>query len=375
MHKQDRDDPVTPAEVAATESSRSGSGMEVVEYLDGGVPATKTPSMAPETAAIRNARLERECARLAEALTRARQDADARDRENQDRIAVLEERIDQCEHELCERDSTIATMTFTCDGLRAQLEERAEPAPDSLLSVPTDPSRSGDVVASLKARLDERGRALKLAREELAAVNGERIQLNDALGKRGQQVAQLLAQLTRGEVSQGFGMDFRSGLRRLFQRDPVLAIRESDAQAWDSHEIDEQTIVIEAASECRQATPEAAEVDASQAAATRMRVGGIRLRRYLLPLKSDIDPVFELTGPRSYVGRGADADVCIGHTTISRLHGVLYWIGGATIVEDARSANGVFVNQQRVQQAVLKDGDVVAFGNVAFHFRVAVSDG
>jgi len=129
-----------------------------------------------------------------------------------------------------------------------------------------------------------------------------------------------------------------------------------------------------AAAEGRRNASEAAAPGTAQATAARARAGSIRLRRYLLPVKADIHPVFELTGPRSYVGRGPEADVSIGHKTISRLHGVMYWIGGATIVEDARSTNGVFVNDQRVQQAVLKDGDVVAFGNVAFHFRVAVSD-
>jgi pSer/pThr/pTyr-binding forkhead associated (FHA) protein len=87
-----------------------------------------------------------------------------------------------------------------------------------------------------------------------------------------------------------------------------------------------------------------------------------------------VDPPFELTGPRSYVGRGIEADVCLAHPTVSRLHGVLYRVGGSTIVEDARSSNGVFVNRERVQQAVLKDGDIVSFGNVAFWFRVTVSD-
>jgi pSer/pThr/pTyr-binding forkhead associated (FHA) protein len=45
-------------------------------------------------------------------------------------------------------------------------------------------------------------------------------------------------------------------------------------------------------------------------------------------------------------------------------------VGGALIVEDARSTHGVYVNGRRVQQAVLKDGDVVAFGDVAFSLRV-----
>ena len=53
---------------------------------------------------------------------------------------------------------------------------------------------------------------------------------------------------------------------------------------------------------------------------------------------------------------------------------MLFCIGGATIVEDARSTNGIFVNGRRVEQFVLKDGDVVAFGTVEFRFRVAMPE-
>jgi pSer/pThr/pTyr-binding forkhead associated (FHA) protein len=95
------------------------------------------------------------------------------------------------------------------------------------------------------------------------------------------------------------------------------------------------------------------------------------LKRFLLPTNPELGAVFELIGPRSYIGRSIAAEIRITHPTISRLHGVLYCIGGATIVEDARSTNGVYVNGRRVDQSVLKDGDVLAFGSVEFHFRVA----
>lgn len=93
-----------------------------------------------------------------------------------------------------------------------------------------------------------------------------------------------------------------------------------------------------------------------------------------MPVRTGRGEAFELTGPRSYVGRGIAADVCLDQPTVSRLHSVLYLVGGATLVEDARSANGVYVNGQRVQQAVLKDGDLLAFGNLEFRFLVAISD-
>jgi hypothetical protein len=345
---------------------------------------------APDTAASRTDRLDAECSRLVEELAGARQEADRQAREYQDRIAALLTRIDEREYELWERDSKIASLTLAYDGLRERLDGVAAPGGGVAVGAIDTHRRSADVVESLKARLEERGRALTVAREELAALHRERAKLVDALAERGQQVAQLLAQLTRAEVGRGFGMDFRSGLRRLFQRDPAVATGDNGATDGGSVTSEEPTIVLEksagsssgeaASSTGRErvgqpvAAPAPGEPGRQVAGAPTPRAAAVRLRRYLLPLKSDLDPVFELAGARSYVGRGIEADVCISHPTISRLHGVFYCIGGATMVEDARSTNGVFVNRQRVQQSVLKDGDVVAFGNVEFHFRVAIPE-
>ena len=161
---------------------------------------------------------------------------------------------------------------------------------------------------------------------------------------------------------------------------------DGDAE-WNPLAVDETTVVLASVGDdgtgCEGSAPAAlAEQHGSIAknhreVARDIRKGAnapVRLRRYLIPVDQDYDCVFELSGSRSYVGRDVEADFCIPDATISRLHGVLYYIGGATIVEDARSTNGIYVNRQRVAHAVLKDGDVVAFGNVEFNFRVAVSD-
>jgi len=100
------------------------------------------------------------------------------------------------------------------------------------------------------------------------------------------------------------------------------------------------------------------------------RCSDLQLHRHLVPQGEGRSPTWSLLGDRSYVGRGIEADIRLEHPTVSRLHCVLYCVGGALVVEDARSLHGVYVNGRRVQQAVLKDGDVVAFGDVAFSLRV-----
>ena len=333
---------------------------------------------ADDEGARRVARLEEQCSRLAHELSGVARDADRRDREYQARIAALVRRLNECESELAEREARLAAVTGAYDGLRSQVEAGDAPLSAAAAVYRRELGRHSEVVDRLKARLEERGRALAQAREQIDALHEERGRLLDALEDRGRQMGQLLAQLTRGEVRDGFGMDFHSGLQRLLERESEAATGGPRVDVAASAALSEQTIVLGplggggamplTASDGRATAGD----EARTAGAARPRPG--RLRRYLVPVSPGSGEAFELTGPRSYVGRGIAADVSLEQPTVSRLHSVLYLIGGATVVEDARSANGVYVNGQRVQQAVLKDGDVLAFGNLEFRFLVAISD-
>lgn len=329
-----------------------------------------------DAAASRIAKLEQQCSRLANELSSVASDADRRDREQQNQIEALVRRLHECESELVERDGRLASVTRAYDALRSHIENGSVPATAAAEVYRREIRRNAGVATSLRKRLQERGRALDVAGEQIAALHAERARLIDAVNERTQQVIELVAQLTRGEVRDGFGIEFHSDLGRLLDPAMLGATVEEARVGWNTPGINEQTIVLEGEAACGAVDSRGASAAPERMAPARgeTRSRSPRLRRYLLPVESDVDSAFELTGPRSYVGRGIEADVCLTHATISRLHGVLYRIGGSTIVEDARSSNGVFVNRERVQQAVLKDGDIVSFGNVAFWFRVTISD-
>ncbi|WP_349318916.1 FHA domain-containing protein [Mycolicibacterium canariasense] len=68
------------------------------------------------------------------------------------------------------------------------------------------------------------------------------------------------------------------------------------------------------------------------------------------------------------IGRATDNDIVIPDVLASRHHATLVPVGGATEIRDNRSINGTFVNGQRVDEATLRDGDVVTIGNVDLVF-------
>jgi len=82
-----------------------------------------------------------------------------------------------------------------------------------------------------------------------------------------------------------------------------------------------------------------------------------------------------LTQPVTTIGRDPVNDLVIdepfvGWPTVSRNHSRIERDGGDFVVVDLESQNGVYVNNQRTGENLLRDGDVVNFGKVQFAFRL-----
>jgi len=72
------------------------------------------------------------------------------------------------------------------------------------------------------------------------------------------------------------------------------------------------------------------------------------------------------------IGRDQKANTLpIGHASVSRQHAQILNENGAWVVEDLKSTNGVFVNNNRItQKTPLKDGDVVRIGDIPLKFML-----
>lgn len=75
-------------------------------------------------------------------------------------------------------------------------------------------------------------------------------------------------------------------------------------------------------------------------------------RRIVMPLRSG----------RSRIGRSVGAQVRFDDSSVSRRHAVITTDETGVRILDDRSLNGVHVNGQRVQSAVLHDGDCIGIG-------------
>ncbi len=70
----------------------------------------------------------------------------------------------------------------------------------------------------------------------------------------------------------------------------------------------------------------------------------------------------------SVIGRVEGNDIAIEDDSVSRRHAEIRRSGGGYLLKDLESANGTFVNGERVKEAPLVPGDVIKFGVVEFTY-------
>ena len=79
---------------------------------------------------------------------------------------------------------------------------------------------------------------------------------------------------------------------------------------------------------------------------------------------------YPITRSRTVIGRGADADITVDDTSISRKHVEVLWDGTRAQVNDLGSTNGSQLNGQPVAKAPLPTDSVITIGRTRIVFRV-----
>ena len=80
------------------------------------------------------------------------------------------------------------------------------------------------------------------------------------------------------------------------------------------------------------------------------------------------------TGQTIVVGRAVTTDLPVYDPTVSRRHAELVYTAQGLTVRDLGSSNGTFVNGIRVSEMLVKDGDMLTFGKVAFKLIEILAD-
>ncbi len=93
-----------------------------------------------------------------------------------------------------------------------------------------------------------------------------------------------------------------------------------------------------------------------------------------LPLRLLLQPgglCVELTRANTLLGRHSEADIRLALPDVSRRHCRFLFADGAWQVIDLNSLNGTYVNEVRLQEATLTDGDHIRVGSLTFRVEIA----
>jgi pSer/pThr/pTyr-binding forkhead associated (FHA) protein len=78
---------------------------------------------------------------------------------------------------------------------------------------------------------------------------------------------------------------------------------------------------------------------------------------------------FLLDSDRTTAGRRPDSDIFLDDVTVSRKHAEFVRRGEDFVVRDVGSLNGTYVQRDRIDEAVLRDGDEVQIGKFRMVFH------
>jgi hypothetical protein len=81
-----------------------------------------------------------------------------------------------------------------------------------------------------------------------------------------------------------------------------------------------------------------------------------------------IEGSLDLTSTEIKIGRAMDCAIRTDDAMVSRHHSRVFWGGGGYVLEDLSSANGVYFQEQRVQNHLFKHGDAVRCGSLWLRF-------
>lgn len=78
---------------------------------------------------------------------------------------------------------------------------------------------------------------------------------------------------------------------------------------------------------------------------------------------------YRITKEKTTIGKSEASDIMIRSDFISRNHAILFHEKDKFILNDLESTNHTFVNDKKISRRVLKDNDLIKFGDALFKFK------
>lgn len=78
---------------------------------------------------------------------------------------------------------------------------------------------------------------------------------------------------------------------------------------------------------------------------------------------------YRITSEKTSIGKSEESDIVIRSDFISRNHAMVTYEQGMFVLKDLGSTNHTFVNGDKISRQVLKDNDLIQFGEATYKFK------
>jgi hypothetical protein len=93
---------------------------------------------------------------------------------------------------------------------------------------------------------------------------------------------------------------------------------------------------------------------------------------WLVPRNDLKSSGYPLNKERISLGRDVKCDIMLNDESISRLHVELIRVDEGYLIRDQSSRNGLFINNQRISEQLLQEGDTISIGDLDFFYRSSI---
>ena len=290
---------------------------------------------------------------IAELETRARMqgelaDAHAREldtwKEKWSEIATAvgekEARVAQMESDLRVKIAEVATRSERITTLQKTVEDQAE------------------TLTALEKELRDKAESIARLEGDLRAAEDSMLRLESQLRQKAEQssIAQRTLEEQRGQI--------RHLQDTLATRDSAVARLEGELKASSE-------IIGNIQRDIRRLSAEAPAPEPAYRPGAAASPVPDTVTRLLVRMEGEAGIVHVINKKSTAIGRTDDNDIQIDTKYISRHHARILIAGGATVIEDLGSTNGVYVNDGRIsRRQTLQEGDIVMIGKTQFRFAL-----
>lgn len=90
----------------------------------------------------------------------------------------------------------------------------------------------------------------------------------------------------------------------------------------------------------------------------------------LLLLEGELEEPEYILAESTSIGRSPSNDIVLKESKVSRQHATIHYREGHFVIVDLKSANGIVINDKKVEEHYLQDGDEVRIGSFKFQFNI-----